>query len=459
MLGAVNESESPPLEPTRDEASSGEIPSASLPVSPAARKEIAGQHLGRYVLIEHLATGGMAEIFLAERRGEGHFAGFTKRLCLKTLQSRYADHPDVLGMFLEEARLAAKLEHPSIVDVYDVGEEGGAHYIAMEYIEGWTLNELVRRGFEVSRPLSLTHAVFIVAQMAEGLAHMHAAVDVGGEHLEIVHRDCSPSNLIVDRTGQTKIIDVGIAVSVAGRDGQPGRRPGKVSYMSPEQVTGGPVDARSDIFSLGTILYEITLGKRLWRGEAAPVMRRIVEEIPPPPTYVNRDYPRDLELVVQKALEKRPENRYQSAQELLEDLQRFLDKQGAGVTRRQVAQYLQDLHAPEVVVTSGGTRRARAFADDEGAGMEADGSPDDLDFDRGAHDDQFPPGDALADALRASGPLLPVSVLTSVDSKKADDRVGPEAGAGKGRPARARFWGVLLALAALGTAVWMLGRS
>jgi serine/threonine protein kinase len=357
-------------------------------------KQLKGKRVGRYTLAEHLASGGMAEIFLARHEAEGDFA---KELVLKILQDRYAEHQDVVRMFLDEARLGAKLNHPNIVDVYDVGQENGLRYIAMEHIPGKTLTDVVRRGIEVSKPLPLDHAAYLVAETAAGLAYMHDGTDNHRRPFRIIHRDISPSNLIVSFSGQTKIIDFGIAREGEGPDPESGARPGKVSYMSPEQVQGAKLDGRSDIFSLGTILYEITLGKRLWRGAKEVVMQRIVEENPPPPTYVDRGYPPALELIVLRALEKRPEKRYQTAGELFEDLEGYLIASGARTRNHQIAQYLHDLFAKDAEVSEMGVRRARAFADDD------EGDDDALDFDKpsaGA-------GKALADALRSSNPFAP----------------------------------------------------
>jgi tRNA A-37 threonylcarbamoyl transferase component Bud32 len=368
----------------------------------ATPKDLKGRKVGRYDLVEHLASGGMAEIFLARHRGE---AGFAKELVLKILQGRYAEHPEVVRMFLDEARLAAKLNHPNVVDVYDVGLDDGLRYIAMEHIRGKTLTEVVRRAIEVSRPLPLDQAAYLVGETAAGLAYMHDGNDGRGRPFRIVHRDISPSNLILSLSGQVKIIDFGIAREADGGEGageeESGARPGKFSYMSPEQVRGGPLDGRSDIFSLGTILYEITLGKRLWRGPKELVMRRIVEEKAPPPTYVNRSYPPALELVVQKALEKRPEDRYQSAGDLFHDLEQFLVAAGARTRNHQVAQYLHELFAPTAAISEMGVRRAQAFEDDDQAE-----DPNQLDLDRPAAG----AGRALADALRASGPYVPTTV-------------------------------------------------
>jgi serine/threonine-protein kinase len=356
-------------------------------------KKLKGKRIGAYALVEHLASGGMAEIFLARHEAEG---GFAKEMVLKILQGRYADHPDVVGMFLDEARIGARLNHSNIVDVYDVGEEDGLRYIAMEHIAGKTLTDVVRRGIEISNPLPLDHAAYLMAETAAGLAYMHDGTDFHGRRFGIIHRDISPSNLIISFSGQIKIIDFGIAREDSAAESESGARPGKVSYMSPEQVQGAPLDGRSDIFSLGTILYEITLGRRLWRGPKEVVMRRIVEEKPPPPTYVNRSYPPALELIVLRALEKRPENRYASAGDLFRELEGYLVATGARTRNHQIADYLHDLFAKDAVVSEMGVRRARAF-DDEDQG------DDDLDFDRpnqGA-------GKALADALRSSNPYAP----------------------------------------------------
>jgi serine/threonine protein kinase len=370
-----------------------------------APKDLKGQQIGRYTLLEHLASGGMAEIFLARHEADG---GFCKDLVLKILQSRYSDQEDVARMFLDEARLGAKLNHPNIVDVYDVGQEKGMRFIAMEHISGKTLTEVVRRGIEIGKPLSLDHAAYLAAETAAGLAYMHDGSDGRRRPFRIIHRDISPSNLIVSFSGQTKIIDFGIA-----REGDApelsGARPGKVSYMSPEQVQGHKLDGRSDIFSLGTILYEITLGKRLWRGAKEVVMKRIVEEKPPPPTYVNRAYPPALELIVMRALEKRPENRYPSAGELFEELEAYLISSGARTRNHQIAQYLHDLFAADAELSEVGVRRARAFDDED------EGDDDDLDFDRpttGA-------GKALADALRSSNPFAPAAAREELEPRAA----------------------------------------
>jgi serine/threonine protein kinase len=329
-------------------------------------RSLRGKRFGRYILQEHLASGGMAEIFLARLAGEG---GFTKELVLKILQQRYADNPQVVQMFVDEARLGAELRHPSIVDIYEAGEEGGLRFIAMEYIEGRTLTELATRAFEVSHPLPISHAVHILAQVAEGLSYLQGGVGVNMHGRSpppgVVHRDISPPNLIVSYAGATKIIDFGIARAGPSVAVESGARPGKLSYMSPEQAQGLPLDGRSDIFSLGTILYELTLGRRLWRGAPETVMRRIVHEDPEPPTFVSRSYPPTLERIVLRALAKRPADRYPVAGEMARDLDVFLGETGERVANRHIAQFIHEIYLPSARVNEGGSQRARDFQDED----------------------------------------------------------------------------------------------
>jgi hypothetical protein len=253
-----------------------------------------------------------------------------------------------------------------------------------------------------------------VAEVASALAYMDEALDENGQPMHVVHRDVSPTNVIIGTSGQVKLIDFGIARRGTAIRDEAGVRPGKASYMSPEQAQGAALDGRSDIFSLGTILYEITVGRRLWRGSRANSIRRIVEEKPVPPTYVRHDYPGDLEMIVMRALEKKPEDRYQSAHEFAEALQHFLQDSGARMrSHHQLARYLREIYSPEAEahITETGLRQARIFAegDEDGRGEGAEA----LDFDQAPSDG---PGAALARALRAAGPALWVEGRASADS-------------------------------------------
>jgi serine/threonine protein kinase len=337
---------------------------------------------GRYTLNKRLAVGGMAEIYLARQAA---MAGFEKEVVIKRLRQELADDPRIVEMFLDEAKIGAQLNHPNIVHVYDVDEHDGIPYIAMEYIIGEELNELCRRGISHGRFLPLEHAVELMRQAAAGLGYFHAkrSSDSGSggmpanAPLEIVHLDISPSNLLVTQDGFLKVIDFGIAranpsfLSARGRNDV---LPGKLSYMSPEQASRKQVDHRSDIFSLGIVLYEITVGKRLFRGPAQEVVARLTEGSIEPPTFARRNFPPGLESIVMRTLERHPEDRYQTAYDLADDLESFLrdEKLHSGPVR--IARYLDMLS-----IASGGSRRPELISEAEArAGA---GNDNELDFD------------------------------------------------------------------------------
>ena len=383
----------------------------------ANREDVIGRQVGRYTIVSHLATGGMAELYIARQEAVG---GFEKNLVVKVLQSRYAQHPRVVAMFLDEARLAAKLNHPSIVHVYDVAEEDGSKFIAMEYIHGETLTDIIKRGVEVGTFLPMEHAVHIVSQVAAGLDYAHRRHDASGGLLRIVHRDVSPSNIMVSYEGQTKIIDFGIARVQDQIREESGMHPGKASYMSPEQVQGQAVDYRSDIFSLGIILYEITLGRRLWRGAAEDVMRRIVSEPAPPPSSIRKDYAPALEAIVMKALAKRPEDRFQSAEDMRHDLEEFLAAGGFRTGARQTALYLRELFPIKAALSDEGVVQPKVPNDSDSAPLPivfgTEGSPAIGAAGMGA----VPTGPSGA-SMAAGGSPFPggMTVLTQVSTRSA----------------------------------------
>ncbi|HWO20876.1 MAG TPA: serine/threonine-protein kinase [Kofleriaceae bacterium] len=322
---------------------------------------------GRYTLLRRLAVGGMAEIYLARQAAR---AGFEKLVILKRLRAEHAADPRIVQMFVDEARIGALLGHPNIVHVYDVGEHEGIPFIAMEHILGEELNELCRRGIAHKSFLPLEHAVELMRQAAMGMGYFHSrrgALD-GAEAerpLEIVHLDISPSNLLVTQDGFLKIIDFGIA-SARGQRHRGDVLPGKLGYMSPEQAARKAVDRRSDIFSLGIVLYEITVGKRLFRGSARDVIARLTEGQIEPPTSVRRKFPAALEAIVMRALARSPDARYQNAYDLADDLEAFL--QGAQLRSGpvRIARYLDALSQ-----AAGGPRRPELLPEAETRGAAA----------------------------------------------------------------------------------------
>ena len=359
--------------------------SAAQSIDPARDREAFG---GRYTLLRRLAVGGMAEIFLARQAA---MAGFEKEIVIKRLRAELAEDPRIVEMFLDEARVGALLNHPNIVHVYDVDEHDGIPYIAMEYIVGEELNELCRRGIAHDRFLPLEHAVELMRQAAAGMGYFHAARGAegalhAGQALDIVHFDISPSNLLVTEDGFLKVIDFGIA-SARGQRQRGDIIPGKLGYMSPEQASrssGRPIDHRSDIFSLGIVLYEITVGRRLFRGSAQDVVSRLVEARVEPPTHVRRGFPPVLETIVMRALEKHVEDRYQSAYDLADDLEMFLRESRLHSGPVRIARYLDAL-----TTAAGGSRRPELVSE-----AESGGDSDDLDFDRQVFDAFVPSHDA-----------------------------------------------------------------
>ncbi len=329
----------------------------------------------RYTLLELLAVGGMAEIYRARQDA---MAGFEKDVVIKRLKPELAEDPRMVEMFLDEARISALLNHPNIVHIYDVAEQHGSPYIAMELIHGEELTELCRRGLKHGRFLPLPHAVDLMRQAARGLGYFHAKRGLSGEDLDILHCDISPTNLLVTEDGSLKIIDFGIARARNQRHRHEGALPGKLSYMSPEQVRQDSLDQRSDIFALGIVLYEITVGKRLFRGPANEVVARLRDCDVKPPTFVRQDYPGALESIVMRALEQHPEDRYETGYDMADDLHEFLRESGMRSGPLRIARYLDELN-----IAGGGAGRPELIAEAERRAAEGE---DDLDFDRGMFD-------------------------------------------------------------------------
>lgn len=273
-----------------------------------------GTKLGRYELRRMLAVGGMAEIHLARATG---IEGFQKLVVLKRILPHLAGDPEFIRLFLDEARLAATLHHPNVVEVFDIGSHEGSYFFTMEYVRGQDLGSVIAAARKREEGLELENALAIVIGVAEGLHHAHEMQDADGQPLGLVHRDVSPSNIMITYAGAVKVCDFGIAKAVARQARTDGTVKGKVSYMSPEQCRGEALDRRSDVFAIGVVLYELTLGKRLFKGaNELEVMKQVTERPIPLPTSLSAEYPLALEEIVMKALERDPQKRYASAQEL-----------------------------------------------------------------------------------------------------------------------------------------------
>ncbi|MCA9516424.1 MAG: serine/threonine protein kinase [Myxococcales bacterium] len=271
---------------------------------------------GRYKLIRRVSLGGSAEIYKAKAFGE---RGFEKVVALKRILPHAEENPEFVRMFVDEAQLVAQLDHPLIAKLYELGHARGSTYIAMEYIYGRDLQELQRTLRDAGRTAPLALVAAVGAQAAEALAYAHAFVDTRGIPLRIVHRDVSPQNLMVTDAGAVKLIDFGIARFV-GRDAvtETGVVKGKHAYMSPEQVRGQPLDGRSDLFSLGVILYELVTGRRLFKAESViETLEQVTAGDVPP---LGLDCPPELRRWIMRCLSKRPEDRPRDGRVLAQGL-------------------------------------------------------------------------------------------------------------------------------------------
>ncbi|MBI2390645.1 MAG: serine/threonine protein kinase [Deltaproteobacteria bacterium] len=297
--------------------------------------------LGKYRLLAELGSGGAATVFLVVMRGP---SGFSKLLVLKVLRPQLAEDSDVVSSFLDEARLAARLNHPNVVQTNEVGVEGGHHLIAMEYLDGVALNQLIDRVRRRGSSVPLGMHLRIIHEALNGLHYAHELTDFDGSPLELVHRDVSPHNLFVTFDGQVKMLDFGIAkFAGSSHDTQTGVIKGKIRYMSPEQLGGEKVDRRADVFSVGAMLWEAATGEKLWKGRGdVEIMSRVVAGEVPSPRELKPDANASLDRICRKALSKKREDRYASCLELQADLEKLLDELGDRTTSRDIGRYLNE---------------------------------------------------------------------------------------------------------------------
>ncbi|HUU02402.1 MAG TPA: protein kinase [Myxococcota bacterium] len=283
--------------------------------------------LGKYKLLKLLNTGGMAEIYLARQTG---IEGFERLVVVKRILPHLARDKSLIEMFLDEARIAAKLYHPNIVQIFDLGNEDGEYYIVMEYLEGESLDRLVAETNKISRFLSPELAAGIMSQVCEGLYYAHSRVDTDGKTLNIIHRDVSPQNIFVLFTGTVKLVDFGIAKAADKiHKTRTGQIKGKWQYMSPEQCKGQSLDARSDIFSLGVVLWELLTHSRLFKrkSDSATVLA-IVQEPIPRVREKQSDVPAELADIADRALKRKPADRFQDVGEMGAALMKYIRESG-----------------------------------------------------------------------------------------------------------------------------------
>jgi serine/threonine protein kinase len=323
-----------------------------------------GVRFGKYVLLDRLAVGGMAEIFLARQEG---MEGFEKTVVIKRIRPHLSKQKSFVDMFLDEARLAAQLSHPNIVQIHELGQVGDSYFIAMEYVFGRDMARIIPKAERMGIAFPHVYALQIASEICEALYYAHQRSDAWGNPLHIVHRDVTPENVFVSFDGAVKILDFGIA-KARGQTGQTtaGEIKGKLSYMSPEQALANPLDCRSDIFTLGVVLYEWLTGFRLFTGDSeVAVLRSISEGKIYGPSYFKPDIPPEVEAVVMRALEKDREKRYPTAWDMQRDLDRVLGASEFRPSSMHLANFVRQLFSDELEAERARLTRAAEILDAE----------------------------------------------------------------------------------------------
>jgi serine/threonine-protein kinase len=298
--------------------------------------------LGRYQVVKHLASGGMADVLLGRSDG---IEGFERHVVLKRIRAEHARDKRFISMFIDEARLAAGLHHQHIVQVFDIGEADGEYFFAMEYIHGEDLRKLLSATLKARSFVPLGLVCSIVSAAASGLHYAHERRDNKGKALNIVHRDVSPSNILIGYDGAVKVVDFGIAkATLRQAETVVGGLKGKCSYMSPEQCKGERIDRRSDVYGLGVLLYELATTSRLFKGDNEYlVMDAIVNGKLTLPQVRRPDLPNELSQIIMRALSVEPERRFQSADELRVALDHFVTNYELNGSTSAVASYMKKI--------------------------------------------------------------------------------------------------------------------
>ncbi|WP_157595427.1 serine/threonine protein kinase, partial [Plesiocystis pacifica] len=289
----------------------------------------------------------MAEVYKAVSRG---VEGFEKVVAIKRILPHVAEDEEFITMFKDEARIAAQLQHSNIASIYELGSEDESFYIVLEYVPGRDLRSIFELGRSSKRPMPLAQACYIIMQVCEGLEYAHNKKDRHGRPLGLIHRDVSPPNILVSYEGEVKLIDFGVA-KAAGRASQTqaGILKGKFGYMSPEQVRGATIDRRSDVFSLGAVLWEILCNQRLFQAETDfATLEKVRTVNVDPPSRINPAVPTKLEQIVMRSLHADLNQRYQTAAEFHDALQAFMFEEGLFYSRKNLAEWMQQNFAKEI---------------------------------------------------------------------------------------------------------------
>jgi serine/threonine-protein kinase len=295
-----------------------------------------------YEMVRTIAEGGMGVVYECRQHGAGQFA---KTVAVKLIRGEYSAIPEFQNNFIGEARLVADLIHTNIVQTYHLGQIGGQYFMVMEFVGGQNIEQFMDRHKQMGKQVPVDLAAFIVSRVARGLAYAHQKRDRSGHHLNIVHRDIGPKNVLMGYEGDVKLTDFGIAKALNLMYNEEGKViAGKDEYLSPEQASYAVTDARADLFPLGIVLTEILLGKNIFRSPDRAQSRRNILTMPIPQfSSLRPDIDERLEKIIQKALRRDRDQRYQSAAEMLHELEVYLYSAGYGPTNEKLGSYTRDL--------------------------------------------------------------------------------------------------------------------
>lgn len=330
----------PPLSPG---ASSGAVGGVQSAGSPAFQPE----SFGRYYLVDRVAVGGMAEVFKAKSFSE---RGFEKLLVIKRILQHLSGNEDFVEMFIDEAKISVELTHPNVVQIYDFGKIRENYFIAMECVEGKDVKGILRKLAERRKVMPPEYAAYIAHEMCKGLDFAHKKTNLKGEPLGIVHRDISPSNILVSYHGDVKVADFGIAkAQISLYNTKDGVLKGKFEYMSPEQASGGKVTFKSDIFATGIILHEMLTGRRLFKTDSEiKTLERVKAADVPLPSSINPSVPAKLEEIAMRALSRDPDHRYTDCKELQQALLEYLYPSSPDIIRESLSHFTAEIFAGEI---------------------------------------------------------------------------------------------------------------
>lgn len=309
------------------------------------------QQQQRYRVLERIAAGGMAEVFRAESAG---LEGFKKTVAIKRVLPHLSEKKQFIGMFLDEARLSAHLSHSNCVQVFDIGRGDDTYFIVMEYVDGSDLKGIIEHLRETNGVMPLEEACLVCVRLCEGLAYAHELRDSSGRSLNIVHRDMSPPNVLLTRHGEVKIVDFGLAKANSQLEhSEPGIIKGKFSYLSPEAAQGKDVDARTDVFAVGIILWELLAGRRLFQGDTdLETVRQVQKAVVPDIRELRGEVPEFMASVLARALAGDPNRRYQTARELGHDLNQVLFRLPRAVSSFDLARLVSPVQRQKAVETA-----------------------------------------------------------------------------------------------------------